>query len=171
MAGILPFYLNPENDTLYYLIARESHTHPSHAGLYSDFGGAKDDGETNLETAAREGYEESMGFFGKYEQIKKNISHKPECMKLVTKSYTTYLFYMDYCPNIIKYMNYHFNFIKINAPHLINETNCIYEKDHFMLKTLDELSKNEKIRPFYKSVIEKIDEAKIKEYIATYSVT
>ena len=169
MAGILPFHLNEENDTVYYLISRESHTHPKDAGLYSDFGGAKEKGETLLETASREGYEESMGFFGKKSQIKKAISHKPLYMKPSFGNYTTFLFHIDYCPYLIKYMNYHFDFIKTNAPSLINSKNSLYEKDHFMLQTLKQLKKNKKIRPFYRNIIEQIDETSVKEYISTYS--
>ena len=169
MAGILPFHLNEENDTLYYLISRESHTHPTDAGLYSDFGGAKEKGETLLETASREGYEESMGFFGKKSQIKKAISHKPVYMKLSFDNYTTFLYHIEYCPHLIRYMNYHFDFIKINAPSLIDSKNSIYEKDHFMLQTLEELKENKKIRPFYRNIIEQIDETSVKEYISTYS--
>ena len=55
MAGILPFCYNENNNSFYYLLGRESHTHPNSANQYSDFGGSKDNNETKTSTAAREG--------------------------------------------------------------------------------------------------------------------
>lgn len=168
MAGVLPFYYDHSKKQFYYIIARESPTHPTAANEYSDFGGSKDGSESKLETACRECYEESMGFFGKQHNIKKNISHLPTHMQLSIKSYTSYLMYVPEGLHLDMFMNRHFDFIKAKAPDIINDdTNCIYEKDHFVSVTLEQLNTkyNDKLRRFYRGLIPQIDETKIYDYI------
>ena len=169
MAGVLPFFYDNKMKTFYYLLGRESHTHPDHAGLYSDFGGSKEHSESKLETASREGYEESMGVFGTLEQIKKKIKHMPECMRISTseKKYVSYLLEIQYQPYISQLMNRNFVFIKTHAKNIINVNNSIYEKDHFILATLADIKGKhyEKLRPFYKDIINKINETNVYDFL------
>lgn len=168
MAGVLPFYYDTSKKSFYYIIARESHTHPSAGNEYSDFGGSKDGSESKLETASRECYEESMGVFGNRAYITKKISHLPKHMQLSIKSYKSYLMYVPEGLHMAQLMNRHFDFIKTMAPDIINDnTNCIYEKDHFVSVTLDQLSEtyHGKLRRFYRLLIDQIDEAKIYDYL------
>lgn len=51
---------------------REVHWRSS--GYWSDFGGAPESGESVYQTAAREGFEESMGILGSYDEILERIS-------------------------------------------------------------------------------------------------
>lgn len=44
------------------------------SGKYADFGGAIEKGENVLDCAAREGYEESMGFMGSLEEMRKKVT-------------------------------------------------------------------------------------------------
>jgi len=168
MAGVLPFYFDEKKKQIYYIIARESHTHPNAANEFSDFGGAKEANESKLDTAARECYEESMGFFGNHQHIKKKISHLPEYMRPSIKSYTTYLMFTREGQYMSSIMNSHFNFAKEKFSEVIDDdTNCIYEKDYFISATLEELKNkhSSNIRRFYRGIIDNIDETKIYNYI------
>jgi len=44
------------------------------SGKYADFGGGIDKGENVLDCAAREGYEESMGFMGSLKEIRQKVT-------------------------------------------------------------------------------------------------
>lgn len=48
----------------------------SGSGKYADFGGAKDKGENVIDCAAREGYEEGMGFLGTKDEILAKVTPK-----------------------------------------------------------------------------------------------
>ena len=63
-AGILPITINPDNNNIYFLLSREQINSDTDPGLWSDFGGTREKGETKLDTAIREGWEESNGFLG-----------------------------------------------------------------------------------------------------------
>jgi hypothetical protein len=168
MAGILPFCYNPINDKIYYLLGRESHTHPTDSKLYSDFGGSKEGSENKISTAAREGYEETQGIFGSEGVIKSQLSKLPKSMILSTKknTYTTYLYKINYIRDLPQIMNRLFYFMKRNLSNVVDETNGFFEKDHHMLVTLDEIKKKYSIiRPFYREIISKIDESKIRNYL------
>lgn len=65
--GVLPYA--KVGNKVYFLLGKEK-------GGYSDFGGKPDRGERPMETAAREAYEESMGFLGSITKIKKGIKEK-----------------------------------------------------------------------------------------------
>jgi len=67
MAGIL-LHTRDDNRTHYFLFARERiNNNPacSDRGLWSDFGGSRDKGETLKNCAIREGCEELCGFLSK----------------------------------------------------------------------------------------------------------
>lgn len=66
-AGVLPYAVH--KGKTYYLIGKEHYQkHWSGSGLWSDFGGDPEE-ETPLKGAAREFYEETMGFFGTLSEI------------------------------------------------------------------------------------------------------
>ena len=168
MAGILPFCYNPKNNKIYYLLGRESHTHPTNSKLYSDFGGSKESSENKISTAAREGYEETQGIFGNESVIKSQISKLPKSMALSTinNTYTTYLYKINYIPDLPHLMNRLFYFMKRNLSNVVDEPNGFFEKDHHILVTLDEIkNKYSTIRPFYREIINKIDESEIRKYL------
>lgn len=169
MAGILPFCYNPKNNKIYYLLGRESHKHPTAAKLYSDFGGSKEGNESKISTAAREGYEETQGIFGNEKSIQLQISKLPKSMVLSTRynTYTTYLYKINYIPDLPQIMNRLFYFMKRNLSNVVDETNGYFEKDHHILVTLDEINKKyySSLRTFYKEIIDKIDETIIRKYL------
>jgi hypothetical protein len=168
MAGILPFCYNEDDDTFYYLLGRESHTHPKAANQYSDFGGSKERNESKVTTASREGYEETHGIFGTEKEINTQISKMPQGMVLTTRynTYSTYLYKINYNEDLPKIMNKLFAFMKKNLKDVVNDSNGYFEKDHHILVTLDQIKKKyySSTRTFYRQIIDQIDEDKMRKY-------
>ena len=169
MAGILPFCYNQKDNKLYYLLSRESHTHPKAAKQFSDFGGSKERNESKVATAAREGYEETSGIFGTEKTIKDHISKLPPSMVLKTKynTYSTFLYPIKYNDEIVLIMNRLYHFMKKNLTDVVDEHNGYFEKDHHILVTLDQIKTTFylNLRPFYRQIIDQIDEVKILKYM------
>lgn len=169
MAGILPFSYNEKDNKIYYLLSRESHTHPTAAKQYSDFGGSKERNESKISTAAREGYEETNGMLGTENIIKEHISKLPQSMVLKTKynTYSTFLYQIKHNEDIALTMNRIYNFMKQNLKDIVEEPNGYFEKDQHILVTLDQIKSKyySKLRPFYCQIIDQIDESKILKYI------
>lgn len=68
-AGVLPYCI--QNGEVYFLLSKEGFG--SAANTWCDFGGAKDPGETAVQTAARECWEESRGILGEEKTIEKAL--------------------------------------------------------------------------------------------------
>ena len=62
-AKVIPYMFNPKDKQLYFLVGKELWTSPS--SKFSFIGGTCDKGETVIECAARELYEETIGLFQK----------------------------------------------------------------------------------------------------------
>ena len=146
-AGILPiaFY----KGKIYFLLAREyiyavdvtDGTPFKDAGKWSDFGGAKDNNETYIETAIREGYEETDGFIGSKNDIKNMIN---KSIYNVTKGgYKSYIVVIKYDNNLPKKFRDKFLSIKNNQPHLIQK-NGLYEKDMIKWFSYEDLKNSPK---------------------------
>ena len=67
-AGVLP-YSYDRKGKLVFLLGKEKN------GTWSDWGGAVEYGESGLNAAAREAYEESMGMLGSRSHIRQSISY------------------------------------------------------------------------------------------------
>ena len=159
MAGILPFSKVIKNNKtfLYFLFSRETldDYKSRDRGFWSEFGGSADKGETRLETAVREGYEESNGVFGSKTKIKNNV--KKTSLHFKEKTYISYLMKVPYDPLLPKYLENTYNFIKVKKPDLICCEEGLFEKDKFKWIEVDELEKNiDMFRPFYRAIVYKI---------------
>ena len=146
-AGVLPvaFYKNK----LYFLLGKENEYNDQG---WSDFGGAKENNESDFETAIREGYEELNGFLGTKKAMKKMLESK-----LITtvneQYYTSYLVKIEYNEKLPFYFNNHFKFIKNNLNHLIQGDNGMFEKQQIKWFTVDELKSEKNYRNYYKKLI------------------
>ena len=67
----------------------------SAAGKWSDFGGAIDKGETKMDAAIREGYEEMNGFLGSIEDMKR-LMHEKLVTVISSTNYATFIVEIDY---------------------------------------------------------------------------
>ena len=145
--GILPI---AKKDNCYYvLLSRESvDIDWKDAGKWSDFGGSKENNETEYETAIREGAEETCGLYGNKLNIKNMIDNYTEYIVHLNK-YSTYLVRVKYNPML----PYRFNKIYRNAlkntPKLVYEQNGLYEKDKIRWVNVNDLKSFSKHARFW----------------------
>ena len=157
MAGILPYAYN--NGELYFLISRENKSIKfKDSGFWSDFGGGKEKNESKLETAIRECYEETSGFLGTIEQIRKNIDKQNNISITANNStYETFLLKIVYDSNLPLYMNRNYKFIQKHLPNEITKRNGLFEKDRFLWIHSDSLEEYlPNFRRFYRAIIKKL---------------
>jgi 8-oxo-dGTP pyrophosphatase MutT (NUDIX family) len=154
--GILPVAI--KNGRIYFLFARETIGIYKDSGKWSDFGGSKENNETYFETAIREAWEETDGFFGD----KQNISYliRKKTIKAITwRGYRTYLVLVDYDKSLPHKFRRRFLKIKKNSPELISKKNCFFEKDKIKWTEYRNLAqKMEHFRPWYQNIVRKIIE-------------
>ena len=158
-AGILPVAIYRNN--IYLLLSMEIINNK-----WSDFGGKQEKNESQYETALREGYEESNGFFGTINNlnhlIKNNLIIEIEKKD---NSYKSYLFKIEFDKNLPIYFNNNSKFINKNFENLVDKRG-FFEKKMIKWFTINEI-KNKKyiLRSFYKEIIDLIidNEEKIKK--------
>ena len=146
--GVLPVAIH--KGKIYFLFSREYINSKDDGGLWSDFGGSKDNDETYFQTALREAYEESDKIIGSKNTIKnlmKNSLHE-----ITINGYRTYVVLIDYNKDLPKKFRDKFLSIKENKPHLLCK-NGLYEKDMLKWYSYNDIKKNfNKFRPFYKNI-------------------
>jgi hypothetical protein len=149
-AGILPIAIYRNN--IYLLLSMEIQDNK-----WSDFGGKQEKNESKYETALREGYEESNGFFGTLN----NLNHliKDNLIIEIEKkdnSYKSYLFQIEFDINLPIYFNNNSKFINKNFEDLVDK-NGFFEKKMIKWFTINEIkSKKCILRSFYKEIIDLI---------------
>lgn len=149
-SGILPVALI--NNQLHFLFGKDSYKNE-----WSDFGGKKENNETNFETAIREGYEETNGFLGDKILIKNKVINN-YILNINSHNYTTYLYNEKIDYNLPSYFNYNFKYIKKNHPLIIKSYNGLYEKSEIKWFSVKDIIKNyRKFRKWYaKKIIKQI---------------
>lgn len=156
-AGILPFTIY--KGKLLFLFGRENKDKYKKdlgkKGLWSDFGGSREGNETYKETAVREAFEESSGFFGNMEDIENLINTK--CIhEIEHNKYKTFLVYIPYNNRLIHNFRKQFLYVKKNKPGLYHKKG-LYEKDMIKWVPYNKLREFKKdIRIFYKGIISKL---------------
>ena len=150
--GVLPVAIY--KGKLYFLFSREYINSKDDGGLWSDFGGSKDNDETYFETALREGYEESDKIIGSKNDIKKLM--KNSLQQITINGYRTYVVLINYDKDLPKKFRNKFLYIKENKPHLLCKKG-LYEKDMIKWYSYEDIKKNfNKFRPFYKNIVRTI---------------
>ena len=152
--GILPVAYYKGN--WYFLFARESPFNNTHQGLWSDFGGSKEKGESYKETAIREGWEESSGILGSKKTIENLIKYKT-LRYVTTGGYRTYVVLIDYDKMLPKKFRTKFLNILEKKPGLVTKHDGLYEKDMLQWVSFEDLKKNlNMFRPWYKNIVKLI---------------
>ena len=150
--GILPVAIH--KGKLYFLFSREYINSKDDGGLWSDFGGSKDNDETYFQTALREGGEESDKIIGSKKHIKNLM--KNNLQEITINGYRTYVVLIDYNKDLPKKFRNKFLYIKENKPHLLCKKG-LYEKDMIKWYSYEDIKKNfNKFRPFYKNIVRTI---------------
>ena len=156
-AGILPVAIY--KDKFYFLFSREvyhrNNDDNDNTNRWSDFGGKKENYETDMQTAIREGFEESGGFLGNENKLKYLIQ-KNNVATINIYSYTTFIVMIDYDEKLPNRFENDFNRVKKLYPNKICK-NGLYEKDKLKWIEFSELKLyNNYFRKHYRRVINKI---------------
>ena len=151
-AGIIPF--SKVNNQLLFLLGKDI----AH-GKWSDFGGKSEKGETHLETAAREGYEELNGFLGSKETLEKQlVKNRYPILKTDDMRHSCYMMEINYSEQLPMYMNNNIDFIHKNAPTIPdNYANGLYEKSIIKWFTREELVNFTEFREYFTEIVWKVD--------------
>ena len=157
-SSILPvaFY----KGTLYFLFGKENPLEDSAPG-FSDFGGGVEPGETEFETAIREGGEELTGFLGDGEQIRNYIKTIGNPY-VITKSdpenaYTVHIIPLKYDPMLPVYYNNNHEFLWKHMDHKVLGDTKLFEKIEIAWFSEEDLRKRmSEYRPFYQEVVKLI---------------
>ena len=152
MAGILP--MAKHDGELYFLFGRERR-YPKwrDSKLWSDFGGAIDKGETKMDAAIREGYEEMNGFLGSIEDMKR-LMHEKLVTVISSTNYATFIVEIDYSEELANKFATLYDDIYKNDRNKLLKRDGMYEKDMakwVSYKELQELKKESRV--FYKKNI------------------
>lgn len=151
-SGILP--IAEHNGRIYFLFGKECYLSADNG--WSDFGGRTENNEGSMFGAIREGYEETSGFLGDYNEIK-NLVMNNTIATIESTNYKTFLFQIDYCEKLPVYYNKNFEFVSNNINKIIGK-NGYHEKEKIKWFTYNELKQNIKLfrcfyQPFLKIII------------------
>jgi len=160
-ASILPATIY--QNKLRFLFGKERHS--DNTPGWSDFGGGRDNNETHLETAVREGGEEMTGFLGDSAQIKKMVTqygnYVLDCQLSSTNTYRVHIFPMEYDEYLPHYYNNNQRFLQKNLDAKIIQDAKIFEKSEIRWFTVDEMRKKRtQFRSFYRDIVDIILEQK-----------
>ena len=148
-AGILPVAQDAQGN-LHFLFGREVED-----SRWGDFGGGRENSETQFETAIREGCEELDGFLGCEKALAKRVTNN-FIGQVDVAQYRTYLFRVDYDRNLPGYFNSHHKFIKNRMPLAVGNYG-MFEKSQIKWFTTAELRKaRSSFRPFYRKILSEI---------------
>lgn len=153
-AGILPVTIY--RNKVYFLFSREYIESKDDGGMWSDFGGSKENNESYYDTAIREGYEESSGFLGSKKDLKNLVKNNFVKTVTIPHGYRTYIVYIPYDKLLPKKFRKMFLDVKKNNPEKIAK-NGLYEKDMLKWVSFDKLEEFIKeVRPWYRSIVKLI---------------
>lgn len=155
-AGILPTTIR--DNKLCFLFGKEN-KYADTPG-WSDIGGGKDNHESFLETAYREGMEETTGFLGMKKDIKKLLSrHGTYNIDFQGKGshYRIHIFPMMYDPQLPRYYNNNHRFLERKLSPTMIKNAKIFEKDELKWFSLDEMKRRRgEFRCYYGPIIDQI---------------
>ena len=126
------------------------------SGKWSDFGGSHENNETVFQTALREGFEESNNMFESIDILKDTIKRN-WITSIQTKTYTTYLFKIDYDDKLPEKFEQDYNKVLHDNEELVLKHNGLYEKDRVKwIKLEDILEHKHEFRVWYIPILFKI---------------
>ena len=147
-AGVLPISI--KNNKIYFLFGKENKYNDTPG--WADFGGGTEPNENILNGAVREAWEESTGFLGSKEEIKKRILKWKKTFQY--DRYTTFLMPMEYDDKLIYYFNNNQKCIEKKLDPKIIKNSYIFEKDELKWFSFEELEKNiHSFRSFYQNMV------------------
>ena len=151
-AGVIPYtYVN---NILHFFLAKNiEEPNWSSSGKWTDFGGAIELNELVEETAAREAFEEAMGFLGTYDELLEKLSGRRGFEYARCTSFSLKVPYNEgqYWPNLFsrvrQYMVPCFKENFLGVPCLASSPEGYFEKIEVGWFTLDHVNKNQYMFP------------------------
>jgi len=160
-AGILPTTIY--NNKLYFLFGKEN-KYADTPG-WSDFGGGRDNQETFMQTALREGTEEITGFLGMEKDIsrllKKKGTYNIDYNSSGHTPYRVHIFPMEYDAKLPFYYNNNQRFLQRNLDPKLLKNSKIFEKAEIRWISIDELSNpkmKKQFRSYFQDIVEMINQ-------------
>lgn len=148
--GVLPVSIHKGQPV--FLFSREAASRGYRdSGKWSDFGGSKENEETQLETAIRECAEEAAGLLGTSSDVERLID-KQSVAEINVNYYTTYVVYVPFYEEFPEEFRRVYDTACIKTPELVSASNGLYEKDDARWISLSELKTpqvREIFRPWY----------------------
>ncbi len=145
--GILPVALD-ESGSLQFLFGLERDYWIDSIKGWCDFGGKSDLNELRIDTACRECEEETNGFLGNIDDLKKIVNNNL-ILKIETAQYDSYVVYIKYDQNLPIYFNRNYKCIEKYQPELL-EKSGLFEKREIKWFSIDEIIISElEFRKFY----------------------
>jgi 8-oxo-dGTP pyrophosphatase MutT (NUDIX family) len=151
--GLLPVAI--KNNKPYFLFGLENELDDTPG--WADFGGGHEVGETTLDTAIREGGEEINGFLGIGDKLRKRVK-KNKIATVAFKTYSTYMFMIDYDDNLPVYYKNNYEFFSQYLPHVKHKKdNGLLEKAKIRWFSFEDLKREKKeFRSFYQNIVDLI---------------
>jgi nucleoside-triphosphatase THEP1 len=148
-AGVLPTTIY--KNKLYFLFGKENQFADTPG--WSDFGGGTDNNETYLQTAIREGTEETTGFLGDLRDLLSRGTY--EIMN--DNTYKMFLFAYEYDPMLPYYYNNNHRFLEKKLDVSILKKSKIFEKSEIKWICIDELSKMRgQFRHYFRQIVDRL---------------
>ena len=155
--GLIPVTLH--NGKLLFLLGRENKYCYKCSHKWCDWGGGTDIGENIIDTVSRESSEESIGFLGDKNEIRKKIEKNQ--YYIGDDKYRIYFIPVDYDPNLPIYFNQNQIILKKYLPKNILKTSKIFEKDKMEWFGINDLKKRKsQLRKHFKNTSKKIIQKK-----------
>lgn len=151
--GLLPVAI--KNNKPYFLFGLENELDDTPG--WADFGGGHEAGETTLDTAIREGGEEINGFLGTGDRLRTRVKQN-KVATVAYKTYSTYIFKMDYDEKLQVYYKNNYEFFSRYLPHVKHKKdNGLLEKAKIRWFSFEDLKREKSsFRSFYQNIVELI---------------
>ena len=151
--GLLPVAV--KNNKPYFLFGLENELDDTPG--WADFGGGKEDGETTLDTAIREGGEEINGFLGTGDKLRTRVKQN-KVATVAYKTYSTYIFKMEYDEKLPVYYKNNYEFFSRYLPHVKHKKdNGLLEKAKIRWFSIEDLKREKNsFRSFYQNIVDLI---------------
>lgn len=124
---------------------------------WSDFAGGNEKGETDYQTALREGAEELTGFLGDTDEAIEKQLNRYGFVPVQVDSYTTHVFPYPYNPHLTTYYNSNQAFLQRRLPADWIRKSKVFEKAEIEWFTWDDMRRRRRqFRPFYRRVVDQL---------------
>jgi 8-oxo-dGTP pyrophosphatase MutT (NUDIX family) len=152
--GILPVTVR-DDGKLCFLFGKEN-KYADTPG-WSDFAGGNEKGETDYQTALREGAEELTGFLGHTDNDIERQLNRHGFVPVQVESYTTHVFPYPYNPFLTTYYNSNQAFLQQRLPAAWIRDSKVFEKAEIEWMTWEDMRRRRRqFRPFYRRVVDQL---------------